>query len=197
MSRKSIEIIKEAAETLEGTVADVVFTNPDSAQRKAKAKFWQRIADNPMIDTSNLTSEIVAKYCGDKRIHSWWCVGGFQDWFSNQQEYMEKLRYAQLLSIDIITEVMESSHASDTSKLVAAKMVGDITLKLAEMESGKKSKGSGVDGMNLAQLKEFIQKSTGKLTAAPLSDRSEVIEDTEQISTTSDEPIQDESPDIQ
>ncbi len=162
--RKSIDV-QRMTEHLE----DIVFI-PDSAHRRAKSKFWHRISDNPHVDTSNLDSAIVAKFCGDQRIHSWWNLPGFQEWFSNQQEYLEKLSYAQMRSIEVITEVLDSGHASDTSKLVAAKMVGDITLRLAEIQGATKSRSGAIEGMSLEQLREFISRSAGRIVSAPTSD---------------------------
>ena len=189
--RKSIEVQK-MTEHLE----DIVFI-PGAEHRRAKVKFWKRVQDNPLVDTSNLDASIAAKFGGDQRIHSWWNQPGFQEWFSNQQEYLEKLQYAQMLSIDTIIEVLESGHASDTSKLVASKMVNDMTLKMAEL-SGASSRGAGsaIDKMNLDQLRDFISKSTHRLTGSGSSDRSEVIS-TSTTSDTTEESSTDDTSELQ
>jgi hypothetical protein len=165
MARKS-----KAEQQFSAIVASVQF-HPTPEQRDAKSAFWLAVQSNPVVDLAHITMAGIIHMTGQSKVEKWWSQPGFQEWFTNREEFRMKLESATHMAIGVLMEIMGNPDANAAARVAAAKMVIEAAGKnegkqRAEPEVSDKR----IQGMSEQQLEAYIARHAGLLEA---QDRTE------------------------
>lgn len=148
---------KKAASSIVDLAEDLVFI-PSPAQRKAKAKFWMAVKDNPSVDPNNISASQAESIINNQSVRKWWAQPGFKEWFKGKEEFRERLEYLCQVGLDTAEEIL----LIDDPKAVNAKV---SLIKVLLEAGGKIDKGKqiklldeSVQKMSKAQLEEYMKK---------------------------------------
>ncbi len=154
-----------------------LFEAPTAEQRRAKERFWSPFmqGDTPVPHPIDLATAL--RYGGDSRIRQWWGLPGFIDWFTNQQEFRERIEFIAHLALDGIEEVLRDRMATGSAKVAAAKLALEVANKLPRAGKAAEEFADGkIAEMNKQELEQFIQKKllllpgNKQLTSPPAPD---------------------------
>lgn len=139
MSRESSHPPVTADELKEG--AETLIYVPTSAERKLKAKFWAKAAENPLVQISgsHVTLSLVKQYAGGgSSLDGSWKKSGFQAWFMNPDEGRAKLEYLFDLGLDSMEELLLSTDPKTSSaKVNALKLIAELTGRYIKGKQGQ------------------------------------------------------------
>jgi hypothetical protein len=159
MSRKSL---MDTESTIEALVEDVVF-RPTEEHRKLKSRFLSRIADNPLVDASEMGLHDIQAIIGTSSLGKHWNAPGFRDWFLNVGEYQERMEELFSLALDAARDILVSQDPK--SQGARASMVKTMA-ELAGKMKPKKDEGAAaavaarlIASMDQAQLSMYLSKN--------------------------------------
>lgn len=141
---------------------------PVPAHRIVKSAFWASLAENPIIDPlhDKITLALALRITGDARLNRWWSLPGFQEWFSNKDEFRQRVEYLANLALDVAEEILLDRDAHPNARVNMTKLVIEAANKLPARTSAKddsKYLDAKVATMSREQLEEFIKKQTKAL----------------------------------
>ena len=140
----AVDNLKEGVETL-------IYV-PTTAERKLKAKYWSRAAENPLLPVpgSNVSlANIKQVVGGGQAIEGAWKKPGFQTWFLNADDGRAKLEYLFDLGLDSLEELLLNPDPKTSSaKVNAIKLLAELTGRYIK---GKQGQVGGI-GEAIAQL---------------------------------------------
>lgn len=136
--------------------------HPTPAHRKAKAAYWSHFFSTGDIPPASLEAATAARISGYNEVLDWWTnVEGFQEWFSNGEEFRQQVEYNAHLALDALEDILLNSGDAKV-RLAAARVVLEVSNKFPK---GAASKGDEdpIDKMSKEQLEEFIRNSLVRL----------------------------------
>lgn len=146
--------------------SDLVVFHPTSDQRRAKSNFWSHFSDGDTQVPLDISLAYALKLGADKRISTWWQVKEFQDWFTNKDEFRQRLEYLTHLVLDTFETVLTDPKAQAGAKVNAGKIILEAASKMPKGRGEEKYMDAQIATMDRKQLEEFIHKSM-KLLPAP------------------------------
>lgn len=152
---------------LSAASADLTFA-PTPDMRRAKAAFWARMADAPLLAGTPLTLAAAQQTSSDRRLAKWWSIPGFQDWFQNKEEFRERLEYLADIALDSLEQVLIDPDANAGAKVASAKLVLEAASKMPKKESD--SPTTRLESLSRAELEDYVRKNLKFLTPAESPD---------------------------
>lgn len=143
---------------------------PNSEQKHAKAKFHNRLKDNPMMSADAMTDSEIADIVGNASVKLWLKDSAFRAWFLDDKTLDDLLTLgaeeAVKKLIQIVTEVNVGPReaVSSSSQVAAAKLLMEFagmkpaaktehTVKADELPNDEK------------ELRKYIERNSKKLQA--------------------------------
>lgn len=155
MARKSSQ-----GKELKKLATELIYT-PTTSERKLKAKFWAKAAENPLIslgEGQSVTLEQVRKMAGGgAKLEKAWANTAFRNWFLDIEDGKAKLEYLFDLGLDAIEGLLLSDDPKTSSaKVNALKLLADLTgkLKKADNSNGLQKAIASADKASLEALFE-------------------------------------------
>jgi len=148
---------------LKEEVADLIYI-PTTQERKFKAKFWTRAAENPLINLhGNQVSLTSVKQMtgGGAQLDASWKKPGFQTWFLNADDGRAKLEYLFDLGLDAIEELLLNPEPKTASaKVNALKLLAELTGRYIKGKQGHiGGLGEAIAGADKASLEALFQSA--------------------------------------
>lgn len=113
---------------------------PTTQERKLKAKFWSRAAENPLVNLngSSVTLTAVKQMTGGgAQLDASWKKPGFQTWFTNPEDGRAKLEYLFDLGLDSLEELlMNPDPKTSSAKVNAMKLLAELTGRYVKGKQG-------------------------------------------------------------
>lgn len=136
MARKSSHSNKE----MKKLVTELIYT-PTTAERKLKAKFWSKAAENPLVsigEGQSVTLEQVKRMAGGgAKLDKAWTNPAFRNWFLDIEDGKAKLEYLFDLGLDAIESILLSDDPkTSAAKVNALKLLADMTGKIKRADTG-------------------------------------------------------------
>jgi len=130
---------------------------PSQQERKLKAKFWAKAAENPLLslDGSQVTAVQVKQLLPglNGQIDGCWKKPGFKDWFLNPEEGRAKLEYLFDLGLDAMEELLlNPDPKTSAAKVNAFKLIAELT--------GRSSKSAKAASSGLGEAIASADKAT-------------------------------------
>jgi hypothetical protein len=155
MARKSSQ-----GKELKKIASELIYT-PTTSERKLKAKFWAKAAENPLIsfgEGQSITLEQVRKMAGGgAKLEKAWTNPSFRNWFLDIEDGKAKLEYLFDLGLDAIEGLLLSDDPKTSSaKVNALKLLADLTgkIKRADNTNGLQKAIASADKASLEALFE-------------------------------------------
>jgi hypothetical protein len=145
--------------TLEEAV-DILVYSPSDEEMQAKAAFWGKAHQNPQINPDNITLATVDSILADSRLKRWWGRPGFKEWFTNKDEWVQKLEYAIQVGVDRMIQLFSESDPKLASAQVRA---FEVLARLANREPARvkevKLLDRDIQDMDQKTLNEYIERN--------------------------------------
>lgn len=164
---------------------DVLVYKPTADQRRAKSAFWSHFTGEGATQVPTVpTLASALSLGGDRRISDWWKDQSFIDWFSNSDEFRQRLEYLTTLALDAAEDILTSKDAPAAAKVNMAKLVMEAAGKGAKDTAKEKYADERIAQMDRMQLEEYIRKSMRILP--PVNNQLTSPEESEIIEVDSD-----------
>lgn len=144
---------------------------PTDAQRRAKGAFWSHFSDPgaPQVP-AEISLALASMYANDRAISTWWPDPSFRSWFTNKDEFRQRLEYMSGIVLDNFFEIVTNRRTPAGARVKA----GEIILQLAgKMTSGKPDPEKYLDEhiakMNRKELEAYIQRNLKVLPPEPVA----------------------------
>lgn len=128
--------------------------------RKAKARFWQNVAGNPLVSPEKLTQQQVATFAGTQAVTEWLTDGEFHDWFFNREYNRQLLEAASEDTVSTFWDIVLNPDAKASDKIAAGKVILTMAGYTPEQKVKVKTSTAGVDEMTEEELRKFISEKT-------------------------------------
>lgn len=157
MSQDNINKMLQAVLT---TAADVTTYTPTEDQRKAKSAFWTSISEEGIVPpTEGITEPLVAQFVHDTRLPAWWSIPGFQQWFTNNQEFTQRVGFIADLALDEMENIIRSNLVTAQVKTPLIKLAMEMAGKIPKNRAqDTESEEDVISKMSRAELEEYIAK---------------------------------------
>lgn len=160
MSNKiTTSTITDAGEAIAPSMDDTVYS-PRPAQREIKSQFWHAWKEDPMVEAHLVTSAEIAQVTNDSRIHRWWKVFGFKEWFLNNETFAIKTIMNGERGLEIIQEIMDDENLSPSLRLKAAQISVDALAKMRDKTALVQFADKALNDMDSDKLEAEIKKLT-------------------------------------
>jgi hypothetical protein len=152
---------KSSGKTFDAIIEDITFL-PSPEQRKNKAAFWASYADNPMASSDNVTLALALQTTKEPRLRRWWPVPGFSEWYSNKDEFRQRLEYLANLGLDTIEDILLDPEANANARMNAAKLMLEAASKMPNKWNQEKFLDEHIQKMGQQELESWIAKRLPK-----------------------------------
>lgn len=160
------EDINKLLRAVISTTQDVAVFLPSDNQRACKSQFWTRIAESGIQLPPELDLATASRYTSDPRIQAWWSAPNFSQWFSNSQEFRERMEFLANIAIDELQSLIQSAGTQASAKTAAIKMVMEIAGKMPKQKADAESEDDVIARMSKTELEEYISKKMPVLVRA-------------------------------
>lgn len=149
---------------------------PTDAHRKAKTAFWSHFFQTGETAPESIEAAAAARLSGFNEVVQWYEIPGFREWFSNGEEFRQRVEYVSNLALDFIQETLQDRNARPGDKMQAAKMALEVASKFPKSAPKEQVLDEKIAEMDRKQLEEFI---ANKLTRVriPLTTKEVDTED--------------------
>lgn len=139
---------------------------PTEAQSRVRAKFWARMADNPLLDPKTVTLSTAQQMTNSAALATWWNKPGFKDWFLSSTIVDERLDYLLHLALASAEDIlMNTDPKAQSARVQMVKIVAEMAgrLKGSVATAGGTSanatdrKKKAIEAMGKDELVEFLQ----------------------------------------
>lgn len=146
--------------------AEVTIFQPTEAQSRIRAKFWARMADNPLLDPQAITLAQAQQMTQSAALNTWWNRAGFKEWFLSATVVDERLDYLLHLALasaeDILlnTDPKAQSARVQMVKIVAemaGRLKGSVTSTGVGSANATDRKKKAIEAMGKEDLVKFLQ----------------------------------------
>ncbi|TGN99699.1 hypothetical protein PN36_34995 [Candidatus Thiomargarita nelsonii] len=152
-------ISTEKDKTLIAEVIDEVIFRPSSEQRRTKAAFWVRHAENPLVSADKITLSFAQQITRDSRLKNWWKSSGFLEWFTNQDEFRQRVEYLAHLALDAIEDILLDPEGNQNAKVNTAKLIIEASNKMPPRVKVEKVLDERINKMGRDQLDAYLRKN--------------------------------------
>lgn len=146
-----------------GKVLEEVVFIPTPAMRRTKAAYLAATEENPLLAGQDPTVASVQQVTGDTRITKWWSTPGFRDWFSNRDEFRQRVEYLANLALDTIEDILLDSEANASARNSAAKLMIEAAGKLPKGTEKERYADEQISSMSKKELEQFIRRKAPQL----------------------------------
>ena len=177
-----------AQSELKDGVAELIYV-PTPAERKLKAKFWTRAAENPLVSLSGsavtLTS-VKQMTGGGAQLEAAWKKPGFQTWFTNPDDGRAKLEYLFDLGLDSLEELLMSPDPKTSSaKVNALKLLAELTGRYVKGKQGHiGGLGEAIASADKASLEALFESAGLKIAVSASKGQPEDADNTINVTPT-------------
>jgi hypothetical protein len=147
-------------EVLEAAVEEVLFI-PSPAQKRVKAKLLARLEDNPVNELEHITCAAAVSITKDSKLHNYWSIPGFKEWFRDEDEFKINLNVAAQNALNVLNEICANPANPPSSRVSAAKIIIEQKSKI-EPKIAAKFLDEKLENMSPEQLEHTIQKLVDK-----------------------------------
>lgn len=145
---------------------------PTDAHRRAKSAFWAHYFSTGSLPPTDINLATAAELSGfSTELQEWWPIEGFQEWFSNGEEFRQRVEYLSNAALDVLQEILYDRAARTSDKLQAAKMALEIAAKFPKSTPKEQFADEAIGEMTAKELEEFISR---KLKVLPLPQQKTV-----------------------
>lgn len=127
-----------------------------------KAQFWTRVADNPLFSGA-VTSAMARQVLDSEYVAQAWKKPGFKEWFSNKDEYRERLEYLFSKALDAAEEILLNQDIkAQSARVNMIKSISELASKIpGRGADSKKSNGlaNAIGSMDRAELELLLEKN--------------------------------------
>lgn len=140
--------------------------HPTEAQSRIRARFWARMADNPLLDPRAVTLSQAQQMTQSAALGTWWKKPGFQDWFLSSTVVDERLDYLLHLALASAEDVLlNTDPKAQSARVQMVKIVAEMAGKLKGGTSGSSAasinasdkKKKAIEAMGKEELVQFLQ----------------------------------------
>ena len=136
---------------------------PEDSHRRAKSAFWAHYFSGGDVIPSHIEPALAARISGFNEVLDWWAIPGFQEWFSNGEEFRQKVEYVSYLGLNTLESILLDTQANTKDWLTAARMSLEIAAKFPKGSGEDKFADDKIRDMDRKQLEEFIASKLKKL----------------------------------
>lgn len=129
---------------------------PDHLQRQAKASFWAHFLNEGTTPALPISPNTATNISGYSQVGSWYKIPGFQEWFSNSEEFRQRTEYTAHLAVDVIQGILQDVESKPADKLKAAQLALQIAAKFPSSSGPDKYMDAAIAEMSKAELEKFI-----------------------------------------
>lgn len=151
---------------LHAVLEDVTFI-PTPQMRRTKASYWASLAENPIYDRETTTLASALEVTRDSRLSKWWSLPGFAPWFTNREEFRQRLEYLANLALDTIEEVLLDSDANANARMRAVQIALEAAAKMPGKSDNQKMLDDRVQKMGRAELEAFLRQHASLVGTQP------------------------------
>lgn len=136
---------------------------PTEAQSRIRAKFWARMADNPLLDPKTITLSAAQQMTQSAALANWWGRPGFKDWFLSATVVDERLDYLLHLALASAEDILlNTDPKAQSARVQMVKIVAEMTGKLkaagsSNAASAADKKKKAIESMGKEELVQFLQ----------------------------------------
>lgn len=141
------------------TAPELVIFQPTADQRKAKSNFWSYWAEGGAEVPPTVSLATAVRFGGDKRISLWWDTPEFQEWFTNKDEFRQRLEYLSHLVLDTFEKVLTDPASHAGAKVQAGKTILEAAKKMPRGKDEERYADEKISRMDRRQLEEFIRNN--------------------------------------
>lgn len=138
-------------------LVDMLQYRPTEEQQEVKAAFWANQHRDDTIILSDITLARAYQVTGDSRLAKWWSEPGFKGWFSNKDEFKQKIEHLLNVGLQAMNDLLRDPEVQASAKVkafeVLAKLADREPVKVREVKFADKK----VQEMTPAELRKFIQ----------------------------------------
>lgn len=146
----------------EGSAEGSLIFRPTEAQSRVRARFWARIADNPLLDPKSLTLAQAQQMTQSAALATWWKRPGFQDWFLSATVVDERLDYLLHLALASAEDILlNTDPKAQSARVQMVKIVAEMAGKLKggqdQKQAAAEKKKKAIEAMGQEELVKFLQ----------------------------------------
>jgi hypothetical protein len=141
---------------------------PTKAQRLAKARFWTKCKDNPLLDPANIPDEDIERMAEAPKFEEWKRNPEFVAWFVNDRTVEIAIEASTEKVVDKLMEIINAQaeargDVTTTHQLAAAKILLEYSATKAPAEEEAKEFDPKKLPDSERELLEHIQKQLGAI----------------------------------
>jgi len=165
---------------LKDGAAELIYV-PTPTERKLKAKFWTRAAENPLVNLNGASitlTSVKQMTGGGAQLDAAWKKPGFQTWFTNPDDGRAKLEYLFDLGLDALEELlMNPDPKTSSAKVNALKLLAELTGRYVKGKQGHiGGLGEAIAQADKASLEALFESAGLKIAvSASKGDESQAI----------------------
>ena len=150
--------------------SDLIYL-PTTQERKLKAKFWSRAAENPLVSLngSNISLASVKQMTGSgAQLDACWKKPGFQSWFLNADDGRAKMEYLFDLGLDALEELlMNPDPKTSSAKVNAVKLLAELSGRYIKGKQGHVAGiGEAIANADKASLEALFESAGLKIAVS-------------------------------
>ena len=150
---------------------DAALFEPAVSDEKLKARFWEKFHGRAsMVDPSSLTASEIAKVTGSTTISKKWSKPGFKEWFLNQDEERQKIRFLFNKGLSVAEDMLLNPETNANAKVNLIKMLAEITGHLNKGNHAEKFADEAIGKMSQDQLEDYLKNKGVKITTETIID---------------------------
>lgn len=145
-------------------LAEELLFTPNRAQRAIKARFWTLLAGSfSSRNPHEMTQMEIARTVRDNRVLNWFLIPGFQDWFMNSTEHIERLEYLFDLALSAAEDILLSDDPKTASaKVNMIRVVAELAKKMPQ-RGVEQFQDEKISKMSKAELEAFLDSQGVKV----------------------------------
>lgn len=145
--------------------AEVPF-HPTEAQSRIRAKFWARVADNPLLDVQSISLAQAQQLTQSAALATWWNKSGFREWFLSATVVDERLDYLLHLALASAEDILlNTDPKAQSARVQMVKIVAEMAGRLkgagpsssAGAASATDKKKKAIEALGKEDLVKFLQ----------------------------------------
>lgn len=137
---------------------------PEDSHRRAKSAFWAHFFSTGDVPPPAIDSATAARFSGFNEVIQWWSIEGFPEWFSNGEEFRQKVEYVSHLGLTALENILLDPNARTADRLTAARMSLEIAAKFPKAGAKEQFADEAIRDMDKKQLEEFIASKLKVIT---------------------------------
>lgn len=140
--------------------------SPTNAQRKAKQRFWRKVAmAGGNSDPAKLTDQQIARLSGDQMMVHYLGDAEFHDWFLNEKAEEDMIKAGAESAIQALMEIIGGGNeeVKPAVQVAAAKILLEMAGYGPKQQKEVVYKDQEVSKMSEEELRSFIQSQTEKI----------------------------------